>query len=161
MEKKMAYFKPRRDEKNLIEGTKKRRLPKASEGSSIGGTSLYDAFVGSLWKRTMDEYYGKGVGFGEANLREPTPYPDKEVWWDDPRSRLDLSREYHKYYSEERLEKERLLKEEIDAMEGAFFKLLLDRPTPTRQWLWDAKRKGREDEPPMIRRYGSKGGPVV
>ena len=154
----MAYFKPRRNEQGL---TEKRRLPSKPEGSSIGHTSLYDAFVGSLWKRTMDEYYGKGVGFGEANLREPTPYPDKEVWWDDPRSRLDLSREYHKYYSEERLEKERLLKEETDAMESSFFKLLLDRPTPTRQWLWDAKRKGRENEPQTIRRYGTKGGPVV
>ena len=154
----MAYFKPRRNEQGL---TEERRLPSKPEGSSIGHTSLYDAFVGSLWKRTMDEYHGKGVGFGEGDVREPIPYPDKEVWWDDPRSRLDLSREYHKYYSEEDLEKERLLKEETDAMESSFFKLLLDRPTPTRQWLWDAKRKGRENEPQTIRRYGSKGGPVV
>ena len=134
----MAYFKPRRNEQGL---TEKRRLPSKPEGSSIGHTSLYDAFVGSLWKRTMDEYWRKGVGFGEKGLREQTPYPDKEVWWDDPSSRLDLSREYHKYYSEEDLEKERLLKEETDVMERSFFKLLLDRPTPRRQWLWDAKRK--------------------
>ena len=154
----MAYFKPRRNEQGL---TQKRNLPSITEGSSIGHVSLYDSFVGSLWKRTMDEYHRKGIGFGEGEARKPMDYPDKEVWWDDPRSRLDLSREYHKYYSEERLEKERLLKEETDAMERSFFKLLLDRPTPTRQWLWDAKRKGVEDEPPIIRRYGDKGGSVV
>jgi len=154
----MAYFKPRRNKEGF---TEERRLPSKLEGSSMGHTSLYDSFVGSLWKRTMDEYYRKGVGFGEGDIREQTPYPDKEVWWEDPRSGLDLSREYHKYYSEERLEKERLLKEETDAMESSFFKLLLDRPTPTRQWFWDAKRKGRENEPQMIRRYGTKGGPVV
>ena len=155
----MAYFKPRRNEQGL---TEKRRLPSKPEGSSIGHASLYDAFVGSLWKKTMDEYYRKQIGFSDTQSgKERIPYPDKEVWWEDPRSRLDLSREYHKYVSEEDLERERLLKEETDAMESSFFKLLLDRPTPTRQWLWDAKRKGRENEPQTIRRYGSMGGPVV
>jgi len=140
----MAYFKPRRNKQGL---TEQRRLPGKPEGSSIGHTSLYDAFVGSLWKRTMDEYHRKEIGFGDRQFeKEPMTYPDKEVWWDDPRSRLDLSREYHKYYSEEDLEKERLLKEEIDTMERSFFKLLLDRPTPTRQWLWDARRKSSGGE---------------
>ena len=155
----MAYFKPRRNEQGL---TEKRRLPSKAEGSSIGHTSLYDAFVESTWRKTMDEYQRKEIGFGDLQSgKEPMDYPDKEVWWDDPRSRLDLSREYHKYYSEEDLERERLLKEETNAMESSFFKLLLDRPTPTRQWLWDAKRKATEDEPPRIRRYGDKGGLVV
>ena len=155
----MAYFKPRRNKQGF---TEKSKLPNKPEGSSMGHVSLYDAFVGSLWERTMDEYYRKEIGFGDRQLgKEPMNYPDKEVWWDDPSSRLDLSREYHKYYSEEDLEKERLLKEETDVMERSFFKLLLDRPTPTRQWLWDAKRKAGEDEPPRIRRYGDKGGLVV
>ena len=109
----MAYFKPRQE---------KRNLPRAPEGSSIGGASLYDAFVESLWRRNLDEYRRKEIGFGDRQFgKEPMNYPDKEVWWDDPRSRLDLSREYHKYYSEEDLEKERLLKEETDAMERSFF----------------------------------------
>ena len=80
----MAYFKPRRNEQGF---TEERRLPSAPEGSSMGHASLYDAFVGSLWKKTMDEYHRKGVGFGEGDVRERTSYPDKEVWWEDPRSR--------------------------------------------------------------------------
>ena len=138
----MAYFKPRRNEQGL---TEKRRLPNKPEGSSIGHTTLYDAFVESIWKETMDEYRRRQVGFGEKGIKEPTPYPSKEEWWEDPRFRLDLSREYHEYYSEERLEKERLLKEETDALEKSFFKLLLDRPTPRRQWFCDAKRKGNKE----------------
>ena len=150
----MAYFKPRRNEQGF---TEKRRLPGAPEGSSIGGASLYDTFVESLWRRNLDEYRRKEVGFGDRQSgKEPMYYPDKEVWWDDPRSRLDLSREYHKYYSEEDLERERLLKEETDAMEKSFLKLLLERPTPRRQWLRDAKRKARGDD---NRRIG--GGGVV
>jgi len=141
----MAYFKPRQ---------KKRNLPSAPEGSSIGGASLYDAFIESLWRRNLDEYSRKEIGTGEGIVREPIPYPGKEVWWDDPRSRLDLSREYHKYYSEEDLEKERLLKEETDAMERSFLKLLLERSTPRREWLWDAKRKARGDDE---RRIGGSG----
>ena len=71
----MASFTPR---------LKKRRLPKAPEGSSIGGASLYDAFIESLWRSSLDEY----------NRRELSgPYPSKEEWWDDPRSRLDLLRQ--------------------------------------------------------------------
>jgi hypothetical protein len=148
----MAYFKPKRNKQGL---TEKRRLPSKLEGSSMGHVSLYDAFVESLWRRNLDEYRRKEIGFGDRQLgKEPMDYPDKEVWWDDPRSRLDLSREYHKYYSEEDIEKERLLKEETDAMERSFFKLLLDRPTPTRQWLWDAKRKARGDD---NRRIGGRG----
>ena len=85
----MAYFKPRRE---------KRKLPRAPEGSSIGGASLYDALIGTVWSRTMDEYRKREIGFGEGDIKESTPYPGKEVWWDDPRSRLDLSREYNKYY---------------------------------------------------------------
>ena len=140
----MAYFSPRRNEQGF---TEKRRLPRAPEGSSIGGASLYDAFVESLWRRQLDEYRRKEIGFGDRQLDiEPMDYPDKEVWWDDPRSRLDLSREYHKYYSEEDLEKERLLKEETDAMEKSFFELLLNRSTPRRQWFWDAKRKSKGDD---------------
>jgi len=135
----MAYFKPRRNEQGF---TEKRRLPNKPEGSSIGHASLYDAFVGSLWKKTLDEYNRRGVGYNLAG-ETTIPYPDKEVWWEDPRSRLDLSREYRKYYPEEVLEKERLLKEETDAMEKSFFKLLLERPTPRRQWFWDAKRKAK------------------
>ena len=135
----MAYFKPRRNEQGF---TKKRRLPGAPEGSSIGGASLYDAFVESVWRRTLDDYNRRGIGYNLAG-ETTIPYPDKEVWWDDPRSRLDLSREYHKYHSEEDLEKERILEEEIDAMEKSFFELLLNSPTPRRQWFWDAKRKGR------------------
>ena len=134
----MAYFKPERNKQGF---TEKKRLPSSPEGSSIGHASLYDAFVESLWTRNLDEYRRRRVGFGQGDIKEPTPYPGKEEWWEDPRSRLDLSREYHKYYSEEDLEKERLLKEETDAMEKAFFKLLLDRPTPKRQWYWDEKRK--------------------
>ena len=134
----MAYFKPERNWKGV---TQKRNLPSAPEGSSMGHASLYDSFVESLWKKTMDEYRRREIGFGEGDIKQPTPYPEKEEWWEDPRSRLDLSREYNKYYTEEVLEKERLLKEETDAMEKAFFELLLERPTPTRQWLWDAKRK--------------------
>ena len=141
----MAYFKPRQ---------KKRNLPIAPEGSSIGGASLYDSFIESLWRRNLDEYSRKEIGTGEGIVREPIPYPGKEVWWDDPRSRLDLSREYHKYYSEEDLEKERLLKEETDAMERSFLKLLLERSTPRREWLWDAKRKARGDDE---RRIGGRG----
>ena len=91
----------------------------------------------------MDEYRKREIGFGEGDLKEPTRYPGKEEWWEDPRSRLDLSREYHKYYPEEVLERERLLKEETGAMEKSFFELLLNRSTPKRQWLWDAKRKGK------------------
>ena len=148
----MAYFKPRRNEQGL---TQKRRLPSKPEGSSMAGASLYDAFVESLWRRNLDEYQRKEIGFGDRlSGKEPMDYPDKEVWWSDPRSRLDLSREYHKYYSEEDLEEERLLKEETDAMEKAFFKLLLESPTPTRQWFWDAKRKARGDDNPRI---GGKG----
>ena len=131
----MAYFKPRQE---------KRNLPRAPKESSIGGASLLDAFIESTWRKTMDEYRRKEIGFGDRQSeKESMDYPGKEVWWDDPRSRLDLSREYHKYYSEEDIEKERLLKEEIDAMEKSFFELLLNRPTPRRQWHWDAKRKGR------------------
>ena len=142
----MAYFKPRQE---------KRNLPRAPEGSSIGGASLYDAFVESLWRRNLDEYRRKEIGFGDRQFgKEPMNYPDKEVWWDDPPSRLDLSREYHKYYSEEDLEKERLLKEETDAMERSFFELLLNRPTPKRQWFWDAKRKARGDERDRIGERG-------
>ena len=142
----MAYFKPRQE---------KRNLPRAPEGSSIGGASLYDAFVESLWRRNLDEYRRKEIGFGDRQFgKEPMNYPDKEVWWDDPRSRLDLSREYHKYYSEEDLERERLLKEETDAMERSFFELLLNRPTPKRQWFWDAKRKARGDERDRIGERG-------
>ena len=59
----MAYFKPRRNEQGL---TEKRRLPSKPEGSSIGYVSLYDAFVGSLWKKTMDEYNRRGVGYNLA-----------------------------------------------------------------------------------------------
>jgi|TARA_Y100000296_G_scaffold73731_1_gene91574 hypothetical protein len=140
----MAYFKPRRNRQG---STYERRLPGAPEGSSIGGASLYDAFIESLWKRNLDEYRRKEIGFGDRQLgKEPMDYPGKEEWWDDPRSRLDLSREYHKYYSEERLERERLLKEEIDVMEKSFFELLLNRPTPKKQWLWDAKRKAKREE---------------
>ena len=131
----MAYFKPRRNEQGF---TRKKRLPSAPEGSSIGGASLYDSFIESIWRSTLDEYTKKRIGWKEA-----IPYPDKEVWWDDPRSRLELSREYHKYYSEEDIETERILEEEIDAMEKSFFELLLNSPTPRRQWFWDAKRKGR------------------
>ena len=141
----MAYFKPRQ---------KKRNLPRAPEGFSIGGASLYDAFIESLWRRNLDEYRRKEIGVGAGIAREPIPYPDKEVWWEDPRSRLDLSREYHKYYSEEDLENERLLKEETDAMERSFLKLLLERSTPRREWLWDAKRKARGDDE---RRIGGSG----
>ena len=141
----MAYFKPRRNEQGF---TEERRLPGKPEGSSIGHTSLYDSFVGSLWKKTMDEYRRREIGFGEGDIKEPTPYPGKEEWWEDPRSRLDLSRECHKYYSEEDIEKERLLKEETDAMERSFFKLLLDRPTPTRQSIreFHEKRKASGGE---------------
>ena len=139
----MAYFKPRRNEQGF---TEKRRLPGAPEGSPIGGVSLYDAFVESLWRRNLDEYRRKEVGFGDRQSgKEPMHYPDKEVWWDDPRSRLDLSREYHKYYSEEDLEKERLLKEETDAMEKSFFELLLNRPTSRKQSL-----KEKIDNKPRI-----------
>ena len=134
----MAYFKPERNKQGF---TEKKRLPSSPEGSSIGHASLYDAFVESLWTRNLDEYRRRRVGVGQGDIKEPTPYPGKEEWWEDPRSRLDLSREYHKYYSEEDLEKERLLKEETDAMEKAFFKLLLDRPTPKTQWYWDEKRQ--------------------
>ena len=112
----MAYFKPRQE---------KRNLPRAPEGSSIGGASLYDAFIESLWKRQLDEYRRKEIGFGDRQSgKEPMDYPDKEVWWDDPRSRLDLSREYHKYYSEEDLERERLFREELDILEKLFFESL-------------------------------------
>ena len=82
----MASFKVRQE---------KKRLPSAPEGSSIGGASLYDAFVESLWGGTMDEYNRKGIGFGGYN-KAPIPYPSKETWWSAPRSRLDLSSEYHK-----------------------------------------------------------------
>jgi hypothetical protein len=142
----MAYFKPRQE---------KRNLPKAPEGSSIGGASLYDAFVESIWRRTLDEYDRRGIGFNLAG-ETTISYPDKEVWWDDPRSRLSLLREFNKYYSEEDLEKERILKEETDVMEKSFFELLLNRSTPKRQWFWDAKRKARGDDK---RRIG--GGGVV
>ena len=110
----MAYFRPRRNRQGF---TEEKRLPDAPEGSSIGGASLLDAFVESTWRKTMDEYQRKEIGFGDLQSgKEPVDYPDKEVWWDDPRSRLDLSREYHKYYSEERLERERLTGEAIDDM---------------------------------------------
>ena len=122
----MAYFKPRRNEQGL---TEKRRLPGKPEGASIGHVSLYDAFVEALWKRTMDEYHRKEIGFGDRQFgKEPMDYPDKEVWWDDPRSGLDLSREYHKYYSEEDLEKERLLDRELEIMEKEFEKIRLSNP---------------------------------
>ena len=112
----MAYFKPRQE---------KRNLPRAPEGSSIGGASLYDAFVESLWRRQLDEYRRKEIGFGDRQSgKEPMDYPGKEVWWDDPRSRLDLSREYHKYYSEEDLERARLFREELDTLEKLFFESL-------------------------------------
>ena len=142
----MAYFKPRRNEQGL---TEKRRLPSKQEGSSIGYTSLYDSFVESIWRRTMDEYNRRAIGFNLAG-ETTNPYPSKEEWWDDPRSRLPLLREFNKYFPEEVLERERLLKEETDAMEKSFFKLLLDRSTPRRQWLWDAKRKGRIDKQDRI-----------
>ena len=144
----MAYFKPRRNKQGL---TQKRNLPSVPEGSSMGHVSLYDAFVESLWRRNLDEYQRKEIGFGDRQSgKEPMDYPDKEVWWDDPRSRLDLSREYNEYYPEKRLEKEGLLKEETDAMEKSFFELLLNRPTPRRQWFWDAKRKARGNEKDRI-----------
>ena len=128
----MAYYKPRKE---------KKKLPSVPEGSPIGTASLYDAFVESTWRRSLDDYSRRGIGIG-PNV-ENIPYPSKEVWWDDPRSRLPLLHEFNKYYSEEDLERERLLKEETDAMEKSFFELLLNRPTPRRQWFWDAKRKGR------------------
>jgi len=118
----MAYFKPRR---NIQGFTEKKKLPRAPEGASIGGASLYDAFVESIWRSTLDEYRRKEVGFGDRQSgKEPMDYPDKEVWWDDPRSRLDLSREYHKYYSEEDLEKERIFNEELDSIMKLFFESL-------------------------------------
>ena len=138
----MAYFKPRQE---------KRNLPKAPEGSSIGGASLYDAFVESIWRRTLDEYDRRGIGFNLAG-ETTISYPDKEVWWDDPRSRLSLLREFNKYYPEEVLERERLLKKATDTMEREFEELQV----PRRQWLWDAKRKARGDDK---RRIG--GGGVV
>ena len=138
----MAYFKPRQE---------KRNLPKAPEGSSIGGASLYDAFVESIWRRTLDEYDRRGIGFNLAG-ETTISYPDKEVWWDDPRSRLSLLREFNKYYPEEVLERERLLKKATDTMEREFEELQI----PRRQWLWDAKRKARGDDK---RRIG--GGGVV
>ena len=153
----MAYFKPKRNKQGF---TRKRNLPSTPEGSPMGHASLYDAFVDSIWRGTLKEYDRRGIGYNTAG-ETTIPYPSKEEWWSDPRSRLDLLREFNKHYPEEVLEKERLLKEETDAMEKSFFKLLLDRPTPTRQWLWDAKRKATEDEPPRIRRYGDKGGLVV
>ena len=111
--------------------TQKRNLPNVREGESVGlGTAtLYDAFIESLWKRQLDEYRRKEIGFGDRLLgKEPMDYPDKEVWWDDPRSRLELSREYHKYYSEEDLEKERLLREATDALEKEFFDIMKNKP---------------------------------
>ena len=134
----MAYFKPRRNEQGL---TEKRRLPSKQEGSSIGHTSLYDSFVESIWRRTMDEYNRRAIGFNLAG-ETTIPYPRKEEWWDDPRSRLPLLREFNKYYPEEVLERERLLKEETDAMEGSFLELLLNRPASQR----DTKRKARVNE---------------
>ena len=134
----MAYFKPRRNEQGL---TEKRRLPSKQEGSSIGHTSLYDSFVESIWRRTMDEYNRRKIGFNLAG-ETTIPYPSKEEWWDDPRSRVSLLREFNKYFPEEVLEKERLLKEETDAMEGSFLELLLNRPASQR----DTKRKARVNE---------------
>ena len=135
----MAYFKPRRNRQG---STYERRLPGAPEGSSIGGASLYDAFIESLWKRNLDEYRRKEIGFGDRQLgKEPMDYPDKEVWWDDPRSRLDLSREYHKYYSEERLERERLTREAIDDMIRDLEQLNI----PRKQRSGDYKRKVKKD----------------
>ena len=130
----MAYIKPKQ----------KRQLPSVSEGSSIGTASLYDAFVDSVWRRTMDEYGRRGIGYNTAG-KTTIPYPSKEEWWDDPRSRLDLLREFNKYYPEEVLEKERLLKEETDAMEKSFFELLLNRPTSRKQSL-----KEKIDNKPRI-----------
>jgi len=134
----MAYFKPRRNEQGL---TEKRRLPSKQEGSSIGHTSLYDSFVESIWRRTMDEYDRGGIGYNLAG-ENTIPYPSKEEWWSDPRSRLPLLREFNKYFPEEVLEKERLLKEETDAMEKSFLELLLSRPTSQR----NTKRKARVNE---------------
>jgi len=89
----------------------------------------------------MDEYNRRAIGFNLAG-ETTIPYPRKEEWWDDPRSRLPLLREFNKYYPEEVLERERLLKEETDAMEGSFLELLLNRPTSQR----DTKRKARVNE---------------
>ena len=135
----MAYFRPRRNRQGL---TQERKLPSVPEGSSIGTASLYDAFVESIWRRTLSDYDRRGIGYNLAG-KNTIPYPTKEEYWDDPRSRLPLIREFNKYYPEEVLEKERLLKEETGAMEKSFFELLLNRSTPKRQWLWDAKRKGK------------------
>jgi hypothetical protein len=135
----MASFKLRQE---------KKRLPNIEanypEGYPLGTASLYDAFVESSWKRSLDEYDRRGIGHNLAGEKF-IPYPSKEEWWDDPSSRLPLLREFNKYLPEEELEKERLLKEETDAMEKAFFELLLSRPTPKRQWLWDAKRKSKRE----------------
>ena len=146
----MAYFKPRRNEQGL---TEKRRLPSKPEGSSMGHASLYDAFVNSIWRGTLKEYDRRGIGYNTAG-ETTIPYPSKEEWWSDPSSRLPLLHEFNKYFPKEVLEKERLLKEETDAMEEAFLKLLLERSTPRREWLWDAKRKARGDDE---RRIGGSG----
>ena len=110
----MAYFRPRKE---------KRKLPSAPEGSPIGHASLYDAFVESTWRRSLDEYDRRGVGWNVAG-ENIIPYPSKEEWWSDPRSRLDLLREFNKYYSEEDLEKEHIFNEELDSIMKLFFESL-------------------------------------
>jgi len=125
----MAYFKPRQE---------KRKLPSVPEGSPIGTATLYDVFIESLWRRTMNEYARRGIGYNAAG-EIAIPYPDKEVWWDDPRSRLPLLREFNKYYPKEVLEKERLLKEATDTMEREFEELQI----PKRQGI---KVRGAQED---------------
>tara|TARA_Y100000310_G_scaffold20853_1_gene20208 strand:- start:591 stop:1046 length:456 start_codon:yes stop_codon:yes gene_type:complete len=147
----MAYFKPKRNRQGF---TEERKLPSVPEGSPIGTASIYDAFVRSLWERTLDEYDRRQIGWPNEMGEGGIPYPGKEEWWDDPRSRLPLLHEFNKYYPEEVLKRESLLKEEADIMEQKFERL----QTPRRQWLFDAKRKARkEDEKEYWRRYFSEG----
>jgi len=103
----MAYFSPKQ---------KKRDLPKAPEGSSMAGASLYDAFVESLWRSSLDEY----------NRRELSgPYPSKEEWWDNPHSRLPLLRQSREWWLREegKLSRDPKLEEQLRIMEEEFKKL--------------------------------------
>tara|TARA_Y100000310_G_scaffold305371_1_gene345474 strand:- start:340 stop:723 length:384 start_codon:yes stop_codon:yes gene_type:complete len=105
-----------------IAGTLRNRrlLPQMEDVSSVGTISLFDALIENLWMRVLSEYERRSVGWnliGENTI----PYPDKEVWWDDPRSRLDLSMEYHKLPFGVGSEEEELLNEALKYMEEGVF----------------------------------------
>ena len=74
------------------------------------------------------------------------PYPRKEEWWDDPRSRLNLLHEFNKYFPEETLEKERILNKALEEMEKSYDELEF-KPTSKRQHIFKTKRERSQPKP--------------